>query len=661
MPAPSPSHNTAATTQTDRTHALSHLYQALLEDLDAGKSASTLSMRLSEAEALDVSQEQKSAVVNAIRTSISLAQRNEQYQLNERSLRAVSESAESLTELKDPNAVLNSIAERGRKLLGSDIAWMAGKIGDQGQILAIDGAYTELIKKLSGPVDAGIAGHVRKTRSPFTTQDYLAETQFAHNSVIDQAMRDEGIQSVVSAPILSDSEVIGVLIVADRYRRLYQPWEISVLTTLAAHASVAIRNARTFEQKQQALRSAEQANRELEDKVAVLEYATDAHERLTRQLAKGSTQQDMLRLIADILSGEVAFFDPAGSVISAYPTDALSFFETLAIDSHFRADAGAAIDRSRFSGRYVRADYQGNTLCVMAVSSGTDHLGSLLIRTEAELPDHKTRIFERASTAIAVLNLLEEKKTASNLQDIRTTVADLLTPKDPTTQATRTRALQIGIDTQAPMVLAVIALEPSKRHHFLKKIGNRLKLLTGVVTELDNHLTVLINAEDALTARQFLREHVTSEANWAGLIALSNVIEDATRLPREFRLATRALHIAGQLGRQNALFFYHEYAIYAPLFGNSSSVDIDAYITATIGDLIESDRDRKTELVRTLLTFLNQQQNARATARKLRIHVNTVHNRLEAISNLIGPWQLHNRALEIHLALQLFSLRQGAG
>ena len=636
-----------------------NIYQALIDDLDKGRSASELSMRLSEAEASGAGPKEKSELLNAIRKSISLAQRNEQHQLNERSLRAVSESAESLTELKDPKAVLNSIAVRGRKLLGSDVAWMAGKIGDEGRILAIDGAYTQPIKQLSGPVDAGIAGHVRKTHSAFTTQDYLAETEFAHNSVIDRAMR-EGIQSVVSVPILSDSEVIGVLIVADRYKRLYQPWEISVLTTLSAHASVAIRNARTFEQEQQALRSAEQANRELEDKVAVLEYATDAHEKLTRQLAKGSTQHDMIKLISDLLSGDLAFFDPAGSVISAYPTGALSFFETIAINGSFREKASVAIDRSRFTGRSVLLEQDEYSLVVMAVSSGNDHLGSLLIRTETKLPGHKTRIFERASTAIAVLNLLEEKKTVSNLQDIKTTVSDLLAPVEATRQATRTQALQIGIDTSAPMVLAVLAIEPSKRHFFLKRISNRLKLMIGVATDLNDHITVLMNEEDAFNARQFLREHVAIEANWSGLIALSNVIRHSADLPREYRLATQALHIAEQLGRRNSIFFYHEYAIYAPIFNTSSTVDIDAFITATIGELIVSDRDRKTELSRTLLTFLNQQQNARATARKLRLHVNTVHNRLEAITQLLGPWQLNNRSLEIHLALQLFNLRNAS-
>ena len=119
--------------------------------------------------------------------------------------------------------------------------------------------------------------------------------------------------------------------------------------------------------------------------------------------------------------------------------------------------------------------------------------------------------------------------------------------------------------------------------------------------------------------------------------------------------------MADHLGRRNAIFFYHEYAIYTPLFGHSTSVDVEAFVQATIGELLESDRARKTELVRTLQTFMDEQQNARATARKLKLHVNTIHNRLEAVNAILGPWQQQSRSLEVQLALRLYSLKNKAG
>src|SRR3546814_9099016 len=59
---------------------------------------------------------------------------------------------------------------------------------------------------------------------------------------------------------MANEQVIGVLFVGDRYVRSYIAWEMSILSTLAAHASVAIGNARLFEQAQLALQQASAAN-----------------------------------------------------------------------------------------------------------------------------------------------------------------------------------------------------------------------------------------------------------------------------------------------------------------------------------------------------------------------------------------------------------------
>ena len=58
----------------------------------------------------------------------------------------------------------------------------------------------------------------------------------------------------------------------------------------------------------------------------------------------------------------------------------------------------------------------------------------------------------------------------------------------------------------------------------------------------------------------------------------------------------------------------------------------------------------------TLLTYFDCNQNAKTTAQRLRIHVNTVRQRLTTIEGLIGHWGAATRALEIHIALRLWHL-----
>ena len=71
------------------------------------------------------------------------------------------------------------------------------------------------------------------------------------------------------------------------------------------------------------------------------------------------------------------------------------------------------------------------------------------------------------------------------------------------------------------------------------------------------------------------------------------------------------------------------------------------------GPLFKADQTRGTSLALTLLTYMDHGHNARAAARVLGVHVNTLHNRLETIQGLMPGWSLPGKSLEVHLALRL--------
>jgi hypothetical protein len=58
----------------------------------------------------------------------------------------------------------------------------------------------------------------------------------------------------------------------------------------------------------------------------------------------------------------------------------------------------------------------------------------------------------------------------------------------------------------------------------------------------------------------------------------------------------------------------------------------------------------------TLLAYFDNNQNAKTTAARMGIHVNTVRQRLASVEELLGHWGNASRALEIHVALRLWSL-----
>ena len=77
-----------------------------------------------------------------------------------------------------------------------------------------------------------------------------------------------------------------------------------------------------------------------------------------------------------------------------------------------------------------------------------------------------------------------------------------------------------------------------------------------------------------------------------------------------------------------------------------------------LGPLLDYDTRRGSELVKTLQAYFDAGGSPRHAATDLHVHVNTVSQRLERISALLGPhWQRPDDALELQLALRLMRLQ----
>ena len=124
----------------------------------------------------------------------------------------------------------------------------------------------------------------------------------------------------------------------------------------------------------------------------------------------------------------------------------------------------------------------------------------------------------------------------------------------------------------------------------------------------------------------------------------------------EAQRCLQALFVLGQRGQARTA---RELGFAGLLLGDRA--DVATFIESTIGPVLDYDTRRGTELVRTMSTFFGCGANLTRTKDVLHVHVNTVVQRLERISTLLGSdWQTPERALEIQLALRLHQLT-GAG
>ena len=377
----------------------------LIDLLHRGAPAEDFAALLARAEDLPHGIPGRSGLAERIRMGMAVRNRLDLSQQRETGMLAVIESARDLSGRLNLDELLHAIVSRSRKLLGSHVAWLSAYDAELNafHVIASDGAMTPRTGDMVAGSDLGIVSLVARTRMPFTTPDYLGDQRFSHDGTLDATFRDEGIAAVAGVPLLWEDEVIGLLFVADRYHRTHTAQNISILSTLATHAAVAIKNAMAFEQAGAALASAHAARLELACHARGVQRAADAHEQMTSLLARGASLATLCQTVAQLLGGAVLVLDEAAQVVSRGTAEGYTGAGAQAYTPHGEHSAAIAnaLRLARQAGRSMLAyEADGEACRVMPVIGGDDVLGAIALFHQGPIEEVSVRTFERSSSVI---------------------------------------------------------------------------------------------------------------------------------------------------------------------------------------------------------------------------------------------------------------------
>jgi len=114
------------------------------------------------------------------------------------------------------------------------------------------------------PLGVGLTGHVLKTRVPLVINENFLERamQLGSAPIGDVSDPDMG-KSYLGVPIISGDEALGVIALYGHDENEFDDARVSLLTTLAGSMSVALQNARLFDETQSLLKETEQRAAEL--------------------------------------------------------------------------------------------------------------------------------------------------------------------------------------------------------------------------------------------------------------------------------------------------------------------------------------------------------------------------------------------------------------
>lgn len=216
----------------------------------------------------------------------------------------------------------------------------------------------------------------------------------------------------------------------------------------------------------------------------------------------------------------------------------------------------------------------------------------------------------------------------------------------------------LGLDLSGPLLLAALEVDAARRADALRSMAAALADDPALLAELDGCIVLLLRGADPVALRDRLAALLgeAADARFLGAVAPAASAQGLAGCHAKLR---RCLALMRSLGRTRGVAVEAEFAPYALLFGQPDGAAVAQFVSATIGPLLEQSARRGVPLAETLLAYLDRGHSATAAAAGLGVHVNTVMNRVEVASALLGDWQRANRSAEVHLALRLWKLREG--
>jgi GAF domain-containing protein len=440
----------------------------------------------------------------------------QQHQRRESELLALYETAQDLTALRDLDQVLQAIVRRARQLIGTDIAYLSvyDEELDDYYVRATEGTYSEAFGRIRVPRGIGICDLVGRTRRPYFSSSYLQDERFPHSQSIDAAVQGEEIVSILGVPLQVDTRVLGVLFVANRFVRSFSQEEVALLSSLAAHAALAIENARMFEDTQKAMRQVSKANELLEARAKEVERAAIVHEQLTALVVRGGDLKGLAAMVAEALSGRVAILDEGLHVICT--ADASEDREEASAPSAELKPFDAsepirlALQESRKTGRSVEISMDESIECrVASMVGGSRFLGGLILWTDRALPDIDVRTFERSAMVTAAVLMSQERVMEAEYRDVSDILTGLLKePQD--TERLQWEAARRGFDLTQRATILLIDVPSGRNGYALRTIRN---IFTpdkqGLAGELNGDLVILMPCEEPRTAAERVHKSIS--------------------------------------------------------------------------------------------------------------------------------------------------------
>jgi sugar diacid utilization regulator len=344
---------------------------------------------------------------------------------------------------------------------------------------------------------------------------------------------------------------------------------------------------------------------------------------------------DLATSVAELLGGGLAVFDEDGRCLASVDI----------------ADPDAAEEVSAIARGQGRTVHKGE-LWATAVGQC-----SVVFAPSGAPGGADLRIVERAAMVTALL-LLSRRSAAQAESRVRGELLDDLVSR-PVEDADllHERARRLGVALNQANTVLVLQAPNGARHRVANWASSQASEHGGLAADRNGVSVLMLPGDDPSAIARRIGKDLRANLGAAATVGSGGPAYGPAEIADAYRTAQRCADALVALGLTGTSAGPADLGFVGLLMGGGED-SIDGFVTTAIGAVAEYDRRRGTALVQTLESYFAAGGSPARAAELLHVHVNTVTQRLERLSTLLGEeWQRPDRALEIQLALRLHRLR----
>jgi purine catabolism regulator len=419
----------------------------------------------------------------------------------------------------------------------------------------------------------------------------------------------------------------------------------------------------------------------LQERTFLLQRSQEIHRRLTGLILSGGGLAEIASALSALIRHPVAITDAWGSVMAATDFDHIG--DAL-------ADTLAGIPKVKWEWHSEPLWDAAQRVWLTPVLAGPQETvdGFVVVRDPAGQLDRLDLTAVEQAATIAALEVAKQKSVQEAERRLkRDFVEDLLGGAYHSVEAISARARSLGWELLHKRAVMVVDLDKFEQYYLthrewreerFQQVKEWLLHATGEVVSECNPQSILVDRSDSVILLPHFEPGTPPSMARRGIeglakaicqraqeqldelsitVAIGGLCDSVEGLRDSYREAKAALNVARKIARHRPIIWYNDVALYVLLDRLATEPETRRWFEHNLGPLVEYDRNKGTELVRTLETYFDVNQMQQQTAHQLGIHLNTLKYRLRRIEEILGtdPF-LGDRQLSFYLATKLAHL-----